>query len=114
MGDFDDNHVIPAEIHSDDHVFEVRFDAEPWFKQASASQILDLYDVEWGGDYAADVIGQHFEDKIPEVGELFRYLGRKAGMKNAPGFEVHVKGSKALEWLSANRLDVYNVIKEYK
>lgn len=42
---------IKAEVHTDDHIYEVNFDAEPWFAQASDKEILEVAECGWGGDY---------------------------------------------------------------
>ena len=34
--------TIPAEVHTDDHVFQVKFDAVEWFNQASDGEIHEL------------------------------------------------------------------------
>src|SRR5437879_738008 len=68
---------IEAEVHSDDGVHEVTFDAALWFAQATDDEIRDLAKCGWGGDYPADAVALFFEDSDPgdgAVAELFAYL----------------------------------------
>lgn len=89
---------VLAEAYSDDHIFEVEFDAAPWFVQASDAEILALSAIEWGGDAEADDVARHFENSLPEVETLFDYLGRVD-----MGFECHVDKRNAMAWVQANR-----------
>lgn len=93
---------ILAEVHSDDRVFEIKFDSTAWFRQASDDDILKLAGVEWGGAYAADKIAE-FHDKDPEIAELFNYLHLIRGRQNAIGFECHVNAESAMVWLKKHR-----------
>ena len=98
---------IRAEVHSDDLVFEVAFDAEPWFVQATDDDILDLADIGWGGNYPADAVAHFFEDSIHEIGDLMGYCQRKDGV----GFECHVNEEDALKWLAASRPELFDRVK---
>lgn len=94
--------MIRAECHSDDFRATAKFDATPWFQQASVEEIVDLAKVEWGGDMEADTVARHF---YGEAG-----YGDVDGVLNATGkgigFECHVHGADAVEWLASNRPDV--------
>jgi hypothetical protein len=91
--------VIPAECHSDNHIIEIDFDALKWFEQASDKDILDLAKCEWGGDYPADAVAQHFERNLTK--ELFVYLEKYA--PDDCGFECHVNEACAIGWIKSNR-----------
>lgn len=95
--------MIRAEVHSDDRVFEVSFDATPFFEKASEEEILNLYRCGWGGDYPADEVARFFIDKNDEVNRLFDYLSRVRGV----GFECHVDSITAKEWLKKNRPRIF-------
>jgi len=41
--------MIRAEAHSDDYKATAKFEATPWFAQASEESILQLARQEWGG-----------------------------------------------------------------
>ena len=90
-----------AEAHSDDYVVEIPFEASSWFAQATDEEIIDLAECDFGGNYPADVVAQHYDDG--ETERLFRYLESQQGEKNAPGFECHVDGDQARAWLNAYR-----------
>ncbi len=104
---------VAAECHSDDRVFEVSFDAEPWFQQASDDQIIDLAECGWGGDYEADEVAEYVSSANPDVQEMFAYLGRIAGRRDkkyACGFECTVDETSALEWLKEHRPALYQSV----
>lgn len=91
---------ISAEVHSDDRLFEVEFDAEPWFDQAGDGRIISLADCEWGGDLPADEVASFFEEIIPEIETLMDHC--RARMSPV-GFECHVNEKDALRWVWAHR-----------
>lgn len=94
---------IKAEVHSDDRVFEIPFDAVAWFKQAKPQKIVDLAGCDWGGDYPADAVAEFMEDHVPEIAQMFRYLERIHDTPHSCGFECHVNKVLAVVWLEANR-----------
>ena len=92
--------MIPAECHSDDFVFDAKFDAEPWFAHASDGEITDLAACGWGGDYPADAVAQHFDKEgCRDVENVMEYARRKKDM----GFECSVDGGAAMRWVRDNR-----------
>lgn len=93
---------ILAEVHSEDRVFEVEFDATAWFRQASDDEILSLSEVKWGGDYAADQVAE-FHSANPEIAELFNYLDLIRGGQDENGSECHVNAESAMTWLKKHR-----------
>ncbi len=90
--------MISAEIHSDDFVFKVKFDAVPWFEQATYEEVAALIKCDWRGDYAADAVAKFFEDTNPEIETLLHYC-----RENDFGFEVSIDEKEALKWLSIYR-----------
>lgn len=96
---------IAAECHTDDRVYEVNFDARPWFEQASEEEILDLARCGWGGNYPSDQVAIDSAEWSDEVSEMFRYIYRKnsKGLGDTIGFECHVESKDAYKWLEANR-----------
>lgn len=96
---------IYAETHSDDHAFEIEFDAKPYFKKAPDLAIIDLADVDWGGDIPADWVAQFMEKSNKEIRAMFRYLRSEEvrSRRDPPGFEVHVNGKDVLDWIKENR-----------
>lgn len=75
------------------------FDAEPWFLEASDDEILDLVDINYAYDYQADDVAQYFEDAIPAMGRLFRYVRSREGI----GFECVIDSYEAATWIRVNR-----------
>lgn len=99
--------MIDAEMHTDDYVFEVDFDATPWFERASDQDILELAGCDWGGDYPADGVAEELSHEHAELREAFNYVGRIAGTRRACGFEVHVDEDQAMRWLERHRVHLY-------
>lgn len=102
--------AVSAEAHSDDRVYSAKFDAAPWFAQASVEEITNLYDIKWRGDYAADAVAHFFDDKNQDVSDLFKYIGKTQGTSRACGFECSVEGDEAMAWLKRHRRDVWAVL----
>ena len=99
--------LVRAEIHSDDRVFEVSFEASSWFVGASAGDILTLAQEEWGRCEEADAIGRRFESN-PRVATLFKYIQAKsAGSRDTMGFEVTVNEIDAMVWLRQQRYGLW-------
>ena len=98
--------MITAEVHSDDHIYKVTFDAQPWFEQANDKEILALADVEWGGDYESDYVAKFFEDSNDEITSLFDYCVRSDQF----GFECNVDEAAALAWIRLNRPELMHIL----
>ena len=101
--------MIHAEVHSDDHVFEISFDASPWFENASDAEITALAECGWGGNYPADRVAK----EIPahdEIKAMFDYLYRISGTRRACGFECHVTANDAEAWIKTNRPHLWNTL----
>lgn len=101
--------VIPAEVHSDDQIVQVEFDAESWFAHASDDQIKSLAYINFGGGEPADVVAEHLEHQNAEIAALFSYLAIKAG-KNDIGFECYVDPTYAMAWIEEHRPHLVNEI----
>ncbi len=104
--------MIRAEVHSDDMMFEAKFDATPWFEQASDTDILELAGCDWGGDYPADHVAEFMDGKDPDVSAVFVYLARVRNTSNRCGFECHINDSMAMAWLHEHRPNVHRVLME--
>jgi hypothetical protein len=101
--------MIHATCHTDDFLYDVAFDATPWFLQASDNQILALAAIDWGGDYAADEVALFTRHREENLKALFDYLDRqpRVGGRDAVGFECHVDGDEAEAWLRQHRPTVH-------
>ena len=104
--------MIKAEAHSDDHAFEVEFDAAPWFEQAGNKEVYALARCGWGGDYPADAVADFMRDRVAELTDMFKYLEAVAFKRDNPGFECHVDETQAMEWLKFHRPDLFCNIKQ--
>jgi len=95
--------MIEAECHSDDHVVEIKFDATPWFVQASEQDLLALAGCGWGGNYPADAVADFFGEN--ETSRLFSYLQITRDQRADPsvGFECHVDPDHAKAWIREHR-----------
>jgi len=101
--------VIPAECHSDDHIYQVSFDAVAWFEQASHDAIHALADCGWSGDYPADTVAVDCAEKNLSLQALFKYIeliSTIASKKDEAGFECSVEKIPALRWLAQHRPEV--------
>src|SRR5438045_9016152 len=90
---------VKAECHSDDHIIEVTFDAEPWFEQASDEAVVQLASCGWGNDYPADDVASFVAGMNQDVQRVFTYLKLVACKRDHPGFECTVERSCAIEWI---------------
>jgi hypothetical protein len=105
-----DSH-ISAEAHSDNHASEVRFNAAPFFEQASDEEILALAKCDWGGDYPADRVAEFMADGCADLRDMFRYVEAAHKVKDM-GFECHVDEDDAMRWLDQNWPELAAKIRE--
>ncbi len=89
--------TIPSEVHTDDHANKISFDALPWFQQASAHEIKELYDCGWGGDYASDVVAEESVIWFPEIQTIFDHHNQNEDLS---GFECSVCEDSAQKWIA--------------
>lgn len=94
---------VMAEAHSDDHASEVKFDATPWFEQASDKEIADLEACGWGGDYPADNVAIFMADHNDELARMFTYVEAAHNIKDI-GFECHINEADAKRWLEHRKV----------
>jgi len=99
--------TIPAEVHTDDHIISVDFDAEKWFEQATDDEIIDLIQCGFGGDYPADEVARRSSEWFPEIDKVFDHRNPNEDLS---GFECSVFESAAIKWLTTNRPDLANAI----
>lgn len=100
--------MIKAEAHSDDRIYAVPFDAEPWFKGAIDASIIQLEACGFGGDYGADVVAQDSRGRVKRLDDMFNYIRlHNKGSTNHIGFECHVNPEQAKAWLKANKPELY-------
>ena len=89
-------------------VFNEEFDATPWFEKASAQEIIELVDEDWGPGEYSDRIALFCEQLNDNLETLFKYLILKnSGVGDAVGFSCTVDPDAAEAWLRRNRLDIY-------
>jgi hypothetical protein len=103
--------MICAEVHSDDYVRQVKFDATKWFESASDQEIINLINCDFGGDYPADRVAENLSVFNQELSDFFSYFDDKPVMLNGDtvGFECHVNVNEAESWIKNNRPN----LKEY-
>jgi len=108
-----DNFIIHARAVTDDGVFNVLFEAEPWFVDASDDDIVKLFDDGLSDSYASDAVGyfccensNHESNKYLEC--LFTYLEYLAECRNkSVGFDMRINTKDALKWVKENRPAIY-------
>jgi hypothetical protein len=112
---FDENEqriIISAEVHSDDHLHEVTFNALPWFEAATDEEIFALYQIGWGGEAEADAVALALESSVPDIAALYQYTLTTKDFKNPVGYECDVESDDAMAWLQTNRPELYARIQE--
>jgi len=87
--------MIRAEAHSDDRVYEISFDATPWFEQATTRELDALASCDFGGDYPADEVARYCADMNPELAAMFDYVRREHS--RGIGFECYILDVNAAE-----------------
>jgi len=102
--------MIRAECHSDDMAVTAKFDATPFFEEASDAELLGLVRCGFGGDYAADAVAQHLEDRAG-YHTVEAVLDHARGRGDI-GFECHVHAADALSWVKENRPNLFERVRE--
>ena len=106
--------TVTARVWTDDKVFDIKFNAVSWLKQATKKNIIDLYWCGFGHDYPADKVAHFMADHNIEIASMFQYLEVLKG-KNDVGFEVEVNAEQMLQWLKVNKPELweqYNIFKK--
>lgn len=110
--------MIKADVNTDDKAFELEFDAEPWFSQASDDEIVELAACGWACDEATNAVaiwtGQNPND-IPEneeVTEMFSEISDTDNYPTMPEIECSIDEADARQWLEKNRSALLEVIDE--
>lgn len=101
---------IPADVISDDHHFKARFNANPWFIQASDEDILRLYRTGWGRSEVGDAIVHFCERRNPDIGDVMDYTQLRSKTNEPVGFECVVDPESAMAWLKAHRPTMHATI----
>lgn len=99
--------AVKAKFWTDDHVFEVEFDATAYLATASDADLTAIMQVGFCGDDCTDAVALYFSDKglNEELVDAFTYLGamQKAKRRDQIGFECEVDREDYLRWMSAHR-----------
>ena len=90
--------TIPAKVTTDDNIASAEFDAIEWFLKASDSTLIELHEIEYGGDYEADEVAEFFESRNAEVKSVFDYKNIVGKFKTM-GFECYVDSEAAIKWI---------------
>lgn len=91
---------VMAELVRDGQADGIFFDATAWFETATTVELRDLINCNFGGDYPADAVANHFRDLDDEVTEVLDLCDDMGS-----GFEVHVEPIGAIAWIAAHRPD---------
>jgi hypothetical protein len=101
--------VATATMVSDDHRRDVTFSVASWLMTAKEEAILDLAEIDWYGDYAADAVSDASRD--PAVVEVYKYLevanDAKSDFVDDIGFCTTVNEEEAMRFLRAFRYPVF-------
>ena len=105
--------AVVARVWSDDNVFDIKFDAVPWLREASDKDIVDLYQINFSRDYPADKVAQFMADRDERIAGLFKYLDALSGGKGM-GFDVEVNADQMLLWLKLNKPRLFDRYNEFR
>lgn len=98
--------AVSAKFWTDDHVFEVTFQANAFLQQASDEALSNILNAGCSGDYSTDEVAQFLADEglSPELSEAFDYLAaRNKSSRDTVGFEVALEVEDFYRWLDAHR-----------
>lgn len=93
--------VVKARFWTDDHRFEVDFEAQDYFAQASVDSLLSIAEVGFSGDYCTDNVAEFMQGRNEGIDDGFAYIHavQKSAMKDAPGFECSVDSEDYFRWM---------------
>lgn len=96
---------ITCQAWSDCGRMRVTFDAVPYFRQCSASDVEALMMCGWRGDVASDEVAIFMADASDTCRSLFSFLEACPTQCNGDtnGFECSVDEDAALSWLQEHR-----------
>jgi hypothetical protein len=97
---------VKAECHTDDHKYEVDFDAAPYFTAATDEEIRALARADWCSSSESDAVAEFCAEGQERLEQLFDYLSHAPTMPLSDdhvGFECTVDEQDAIAWLKANR-----------
>jgi hypothetical protein len=97
--------AVKARFHTDDYRFEVDFDAQEYFAQASVDSLLAIAEAGFSGDYCTDNVAEFMQGRNEEIDEGFAYIHalQRSSMKDPPGFECRVDAEDFYRWMDAHR-----------
>ena len=97
---------VRARFWTDDHRFEVDFDATPYFEKSSADTLLSIAEVGFSGDYSTDNVAEYIADHklCEELEDGFDYLHalQKASLRDPVGFECRVNSDDFYRWMDVH------------
>jgi hypothetical protein len=98
--------MIQAEttVDQDNYGPVVKFDATPWFEQATADQIEQLAAEEFFAGDTSDEVAEFCADRDATLQGFFGYVRfRQEHGSGAGGYSCRVSEADAMEWLAENR-----------
>lgn len=98
-------HIIPSEIHSDDHRTSAQFDAAAWLETATERCVKNLAEDGWCCSKSADRVALEHPDPTRQIAGVFDYIETIRESGRQMGFEVLVNEESAIKWLLQNRPD---------
>ena len=98
--------AIVAEIWSDDRIREARFDATPWFEQASDEEIVKLHSCGFSYSYEADDVAIFCSSFNKDIELVLDYV---TPIKDL-GFEVEVDIEDAMSWIENHKPHLLEIL----
>jgi hypothetical protein len=92
----------------------VRFNAAPWFAQATDEQIKKLAANGWAGSQQADAVAEFFRSSNDDIKKLFAFCEAscEAGDGSSDiGFCVNIDDDQAMTWLKEKRYNLWAWLK---
>lgn len=96
--------AVKARFWTDDHRFEVDFDAQAYFAQAHVDDLLAIAEVGFSGDYCTDNVAEFMQGRNAEIDEGFDYIHalQKANLRDPVGFECRVDQEDYFRWMDVH------------
>lgn len=94
---------IPARVQLDDGLAGTRFDALPWFRQASAAELRQLWEDGFSGSPMARTVASFCAHDEPDIKTLFAVLDHRR-QSGDPRLEYHcfIQPEAARRWIEAH------------
>lgn len=106
---------IPSRFHTDDFVFDLEFNALPWFETASIVDLELLMREGWSCGPKSDEVAQACRVHEPKLGQAYEYLNLihdAPSKKDCCGSSCVIDGAAAMAWLRLRRNAYWKILRD--